>query len=404
MMRYDSPCLKRDWKHAHLMKDCYEHVFIDGVEMTAENVWNYEGSRDEIVAKLADFFYNEGFKPWNEMSSEDAEREIVKLFEACPDSALDAADGSLKNTSRLCLDICRDFCRDSFYATRTNGTPSVLDVYRDKKLLERVLKNRLGWYTTTEPLKLEDGIIVKGEHPYLFDISHKMVVQGCHSSMVSANVSNFRPLVAKFLMSRFCPASGKVLDLSMGWGARLLAAMSLGLSYYGIDPMTADELDKLKSFVNSRKRLRDLMMQMNPSIDVKLVKGVSEIEKSYESFPHSIDYAIACPPYFKLEDYECKDSSTRSFSEYESWLESYWHKTVECMKSCLCKKAKFTLIMVEKWGKLNLLEDMSHVIEQEGFTKIDELSYKTTRSHLTDKRNSKNMSKSTEKACTFEKK
>ena len=119
------------------------------------------------------------------MSSEDAEREIVKLFEACPDSALDAADGSLKNTSRLCLDICRDFCRDSFYATRTNGTPSVLDVYRDKKLLERVLKNRLGWYTTTEPLKLEDGTIVKGEHPYLFDISHKMVVQGCHSSMVT---------------------------------------------------------------------------------------------------------------------------------------------------------------------------------------------------------------------------
>ena len=227
-MKYDTPCLKKDWKYAFLMNDNYEHIVIDGLEMTAENVWKYEGSREDLVKKLVDYFYTEGFKSWNEMTDEEIEKDFLKLVKANPLEVLDD-DVTIKNTSRLCLGICRDFCQDSFYATRTNGTASVFDVYKDKSLLERVLKNRLGWYTTTEDLKLNDGTTLKGEHPYLFDISHKMLVQGCHSAMVSANVSNFRPLVAKFLMSKFCPKNGKVLDLSMGWGARLLAALSLGL-------------------------------------------------------------------------------------------------------------------------------------------------------------------------------
>ena len=59
--------------------------------------------------------------------------------------------------------------------------------------------------------------------------------------------------------------------------------------------------------------------------------------------------------------------------------------------------------MVEKWGKHRLLQDMSSIVEQEGFKKVDEMQYKTTRSHLTDNRESKQTSKATEKVWTFEK-
>lgn len=402
-MRYDKPCLKSVWKNAHLLADDFKHVVIDGMEITANNVWNYEGSREDLVSKLVDFFFEEGFKPWNDMKSEDIEREVLKLVKADPAQVIDSKDGTLKNTSRLCLDVCREFCQKSFYATKVNGTASILDVYKDKSLLERVLKNRLGWYTTTEPLKLDDGTVLEGEHPYLFDISHKMLVQGCHSSMVSANVSNFRPLVAKHLMSKFCPHNGKVLDLSMGWGARLLAAMSLGLDYYGIDPMTAEELESMLSFMKSSKKIIDKVHELNSGWTAKLVKGVSESSDSYINFPDGIDCAIVCPPYFKLEEYDCEDNSTDVYGEYSDWLESYWHETVKNVKSKMKTGAKFILIMLEKWNKFELLEDMSRMIEQEGFSKVDEMSYKTTRSHLTDKRTSKNLSKSSEKVWTFEK-
>lgn len=399
-MRYERPCLKEDWKHAFLMHDSYEHVIIDGMEVTADNVWNYRGSRDELVEKLVSYFYSEGFKPFLEVSPDGIKESFLKICKADANVVLDK-DGSIKNTSRLGLDICRDFCQSSFYATKANGTPSVLDVYKSKDLLRKVLKNRLGWYTTTEPLELEDGTRLEGEHPYLFDISHKMVVQGCHSAMVSANVSNFRPLVAKFLMEKFCPTHGKVLDLSAGWGARLLAAMSLGLDYYGIDPMTVEELSSLHSFISNCAS--STLLKMKPEWDIKLVDGVSEDISSYKSIPHEVDYTIVCPPYFTLEEYACAKNSTDTYPDYADWLEKYWRQTVKNAKSVMKPKAKFTLIMVEKHGKLDLLADMSSVVEQEGFIKVDEMQYKTTRSHLTDKRESKNTSKATEKAWTFEK-
>lgn len=402
-MRYDTPCLKKDWKHAFLMHDDYEHVVIDGIEMTAKNIWDYEGSRDELVSKLVDYFYNEGFKPWNEMTDAAIEKEFLKLVSTNPNDVLDK-DGSIKNTSRLCLSICRDFCQSSFYATKTNGTASIYEVYKDKCLLEKVLKNRLGWYTTTEPLKLNDGTVLQGEHPYLFDISHKMLVQGAHSSMVSANVSNFRPLVAKFLMSKFCPKNGKVLDLSMGWGARLLAAISLGLDYYGIDPMTSKELDNMLSFLESRKAIVNTLISIKNEYEFELKDGVSENAASYANIPNGIDYAIVCPPYFKLEEYQCKNNSTDMYAEYDEWLEKYWRRTIKNAKCKMKNGAKLTLVMIEKWGKLKLLKDMSSIIEQEGFIKVDEMQYKTTRSHLTDKRESKHNDKGSEKVWTFESK
>ena len=384
------------------MSDSYEHIVVDGLEMTAKNIWEHKGPREELVEKLVDYFCNEGFKPFIELSDKEIEDDIVKLVKADANSVLDS-DGSIKNTSRLGLSVCRDFCQKSFYATRVNGTPSIYDVYKDKDLLRKVLKNRLGWYTTTEQLKLEDGTVLEGEHPYLFDISHKMIVQGCHSAMISANVSNFRPLVAKFLMDKFCPRYGKVLDLSAGWGARFLAAFSLGLDYYGIDPMTTLELNNLWSFINSRHRLLDEFFKMKDEWHEVFIDGVSECDILYSCIPNSIDYTIACPPYFKLEEYNCPRSSTDVYPNYNDWLEKYWRKTVQNAKSKMKDGAKFTLIMVEKWGKFNLLYDMSKIIEQEGFKKIDEMSYKTTRSHLTNKRESKKINKDTEKIWTFEK-
>ena len=261
----------------------------------------------------------------------------------------------------------------------------------------------MGWYTTTEKLVLDDSTVLEGEHPYLFDISHKMVVQGCHSAMVSANVSNFRPLVAKLLIDKFCPSNGLVLDLSAGWGARLLAAMSLGLSYYGIDPMTADELNEMKAFFIGSNRKTDALDKLGYDVQAGIANGVSEGIASYASMPKKADYCIVCPPYFKLEEYKCKDNSTDVYPEYAVWLEKYWRQTVKNARSNMADGAKLTLIMVEKWGKHELLKDMSSIIEQEGFKKVDEMQYKTTRSHLTDKRKSKNNSKTTEKVWTFEK-
>jgi hypothetical protein len=302
-------------------------------------------------------------------------------------------DGFVKNTGRLCLDVCRQFRMRSFYSIRVNGTASIMDVFESKDLLKKVLKNGMGWYTTTEPVEI-DGKKVPGEHPYLFDISTKMVVQGAHSSMVSANVSNFRPIVAKYLVSRYCDGNN-VLDLSAGWCARFLAAWSLGKTYYGIDPMTAGDLERLRSFMSAHDETVNGM-----SRNSVFVEGVSEDPSSYDGFP-KVDYVITCLPYFKLEEYPCGGNSTDTYPEYSDWLEKYWCTTVRNAASKMRKGAKFSLIMVEKWIKFELLADMRRIMEEEGLSFFEELSYRTTRSHLTDKRKSGNMTKNSEKIVTF---
>ena len=396
MARRDKPCTKEEFDNPNLISDKYPHVFIDGIEMTAENIWNWNGDREDLVDRLVDYFYNEGFIPYKELSDAKIEEQMLKLKDK-DSSEVIAEDNQVKNSSSLCLDVCRHFCTDSFYDVKVNGLPSIKEVYRSKDLLKKVLQNRMGWYTSTETIKKKNKTIV-GLHPCLFDISHKMVVQGCHSSMTSGNVSNFRPLIAKFLYERHCNGGNKVLDLSMGWGARFLAAWALDKTYYGIDPMTAKELEGMREFIKGDQKL------CNQSVlDSVLCNGCSEDKSSYQDIPE-VDYVIACPPYFKLEEYKCEKNSTDVHSEYQKWLEDYWKKTVQLMSQKLKRKGRFSLIMIDKWKKFNLLEDMSDIVIAEGFQQIEELSYKTMRSHLTNKRETGNSHKATEKIVTFEKK
>ena len=153
MARRDKPCTKGEFSHAHLISDDYKHVVIDGIEMTAENIWNLPGDRTELVEKLVDYFYNEGFVPYIEETDDEIIDDMKKLKDADASSVVDGK-GFVKNTSRVGLDVCRVFCMESFYSTHVNGTPSIIDVFKSKDLLRKVLKNRLGWYTTTEPLEI----------------------------------------------------------------------------------------------------------------------------------------------------------------------------------------------------------------------------------------------------------
>lgn len=392
MASHENPCTKEEWSNPNFINDNREHFFIDGIEMTAQNIWNWHEPREVLVEKIADYVMHHQY-PMPSVDTGEMVAKVRKLVEKDPNEAFDQSSGRLKNTSTLCLDVCRSFNINEFMATKVNGTFSVSEVLARRDLIVKILKNRMGWYTSSEHIK-DHGKNIIGEHPYLFDISWHMIVQGAHSSMISANVSNFRPLVAKWLLERYCKNQRSVLDLSAGWGARYLAAMSLKKEYYGIDPMTANNIQRMHQFC--LEHFPDYAREKT-----EIVTGGSESWSSFSSFPDDIDYCFVCPPYFKLEEYNCEGNSTDVYSEYGMWLEKYWKTTVENASRKLKPNARFSLIMLERWKKIDLASDMSKIVEDAGFKMIEIISYKTARSHLTDKRKSGKMDKDTEKVITF---
>lgn len=371
-MRYDNALTKENFTNPYLINiNIDETITIDGNLLTAEYIWGLnEAERLALIEKIKAYYKN---FPTEKLTKDYMNKQFKKLKLFKPNSILDDA-GKLKNSSSLCLDITRYYNRKNFYKVEGEKMDSLETVFKNN--LTQVLKNRMGWYTSTE-----DGT----ERPYVFNITDKMIRQGMRSCGLGFNVSQIKPAVLKYLYHRYAKES--VLDYSAGWGARALAAASLNLNYYGIDPLTADDVNRMindfgKGFCN---------------------KGGSEVIESYENIPE-VDCCLSCPPYFVLEIYSHDENqSVSKFSEYNEWLEKYWRMTVKNCLTKLKKEGYFILIMIEKYKKYDLGLDMSKILIEEGLVPVEVLEYKTVKNHLSHKKVTKEVTKSSEKVYVFRK-
>lgn len=102
-------------------------------------------------------------------------------------------------------------------------------------------------------------------------------------------VNIMRPSYAKFVYCLFKPKVG-ILDPTMGWSPRCMAAMSMGIPYIGYD---------------SNKKLepsyKKMIKTLEPDADVELHFQPSE---TGDFSKHKYDLVFTSPPYFTLEKYE----------------------------------------------------------------------------------------------------
>lgn len=132
--------------------------------------------------------------------------------------------------------------------------------------------------------------------------------------------NNFRISVMLRLLEYFKPK--KYLDISAGWGDRLIASILYGVDlYYSADPN--HDLHKrykkiIKTFVPKEKR------------DNYIIKedGFENISIPYTNF----DVVISSPPFFDLEDYSRYDNdSLKTYPDEESWNKNFLMK---CLNKC----------------------------------------------------------------------
>lgn len=100
---------------------------------------------------------------------------------------------------------------------------------------------------------------------------------------------------------------GKWLDISAGWGDRLIAAMALGYQYTGFDPniqLKEGHDQMIKDFGNPSQH----QIKYQPFEEALIEK---------ESF----DFCLSSPPFFDLEIYSHdKNQSIQKYSAFEDWM------------------------------------------------------------------------------------
>lgn len=103
----------------------------------------------------------------------------------------------------------------------------------------------------------------------------------------------------------------RILDMSAGWGDRLLTAMAIDADYLGFDPDT--ELQ------NGHSEM--IAMFGNPERHRVIYKPFEEA--TAEEIGTGYDVMLTSPPYFETELYPGDNQSTDKFPEYVAWMNGF---------------------------------------------------------------------------------
>ena len=385
MVNNDYPCTYENWPDAWVegRRGERDTIIIDGEKVTAAYLWSLNAEqRIECLHKVFNYYRSNGF-PYERYDDKHIMKQYKELVKTDPNNVV-LSGNVLSNYGRTCLDVCRHFCWDKFWKASGETTMSIEDAFNDDNILMSVLKNRMGWNTTGEGGE---------EKPYMFSISDNMIRTGIRNSGYGYGVSNFRPLIAKFIYTKYLAPGSKVFDYSGGWGARALAAASCGMHYYATDPLTADNINEIGDFLRSNAGL---------TTDLRCIKSGSEVTEVYDSLP-MVDMCMSCPPYFKLEVYDSSDTqSYNKYDEFKAWIDEYWDKTVSNCCRILKPGGWFVLIIKDKYKSFTLKDSMDACIKMHGLELVDTYTYKTSKSHLTKKAASTDKTKSSEFVLVYQ--
>ena len=353
----------------------------EGKELSAEYIWSKKGQeRNNLVEWVFQYYRNNGFPKLQE-----DEKDLLDTYKKICEKDIDGminADGQVVNSNSTGSDILKHFMGELYYSTRGEGKNSIscIEAFNNDDKFRAVLRNRMGYNTSKE-----DGTV----RPYIFSISDAMIIQGMRSSNIGFSTSTFKIMAAKYVNKKYAPNGGSSIDFSSGWGARCVASGSLGMKYIGFDPLTADNVNSMMKFFN---------------IEGFVIKGCSEEKENYKNIENeSIDIAFSSPPYFVLEKYSSDLTQCyNKYNTYPEWLSEYWNNTVSNCFTTLKKNAKFILCMVDKVGKHEIAKDMTDICAKY-MQPVGIIPIKTSKGHLSGKKESGLVTKTTEAFYIFEK-
>ena len=126
--------------------------------------------------------------------------------------------------------------------------------------------------------------------------------------------SNHNPAIIKYFIKKY--KARKILDISSGWGDRLLGALSCDIDlYFGTDPNGC--------LHPNYKKMIDLLKPLSPNSNAEFNLNHNTFENVNITY-NDFDLIFTSPPYFDYEKYtEEKGQSHLSYNTENKWLEEF---------------------------------------------------------------------------------
>ena len=157
----------------------------------------------------------------------------------------------------------------------------------------------------------------------LFSLKVKEITPTVLRNIISLRkyiAAQFRPSAAKTIYDLFEPET--VLDFSMGWGDRILAAHTAKSvkKYVGFDP----NINLFEGYINQIKHYQ----QIGTPMQFSLKPACAENPQVY--LEDEFDLIFTSPPYFDKEKYDQSDQqSYKKYKGFDNWMKDFLFKTIE---------------------------------------------------------------------------
>lgn len=305
-----------------------------------DNVSQLNEKQKETIANFLFEFYRKYGFPYPTYPYQSLDKDLRDLI------AFDV--NSIKNNNTLSINknagvkIFKHFS-PHYFTVKSKKLPSMIDAFYNDYLLMKTIKNRLGI-----------------TFPKTFNISGNMLRQGLRNSYTAFAASIFKPTIAKYIFQTYAQQNSIVYDPSMGFGQRLLGAVSTNknLTYIGVDTWNKviQNINNMIDFLNDNKNIQ---------INTPIIKHSCSSKFCPEEFKNKIDLAFTSPPYFDYELYS--DDETQAYQNgYDAFI-VWWKNTCQNVYTLLKHKGLFILNLPNS----ELLADMMKTLTNLSFIEIN---------------------------------
>lgn len=183
--------------------------------------------------------------------------------------------------------------------------------------------------------------------------------------------NTFNPMILAYVVKKYVlqrggqePRNISMLDPSMGWGDRLIAATALGFAkYVGFDPNTS-----------LHAKYNQIADDLSAGAQRMLTKFYAEPFAAKPELVGRFDFVGTSPPFYTLETYEGSEYYNKM--SYKEWWHRMYAPYLRDMVKC-AKVGGVLMLYVDRYGRYDLGVDSDKLLVAHGAKRLGTPSYKS---------------------------